>query len=97
MEGLVRAATRSDLPVQINRLGSMLTLFFSEEPVRQFAKASASRRDQFAAWALGLRKRGILIPPSPLEAIFLAAAHTEAQVDRCVDAARAAFRAIRRR
>ncbi len=96
VEGLVKSATRSEVPVQINRLGSMLTIFFSETPVRHFEQAKVSRRDQFARWAQVLRRQGILVPPSPFEALFLSTAHTDGHVDRVVQASRAAFRALRR-
>ncbi|MBI3011460.1 MAG: glutamate-1-semialdehyde 2,1-aminomutase [Candidatus Omnitrophica bacterium] len=96
-EGLLKSASRSDIAIQINRLGSMLSVFFSETPVRDFAQAKASRRDRFAQWAQSLRRHGILIPPSPLEALFLSTAHTEAQVDRMVDASRTAFRSLKKK
>ena len=97
VEGLVKSATRSELPVQINRLGSMLTIFFSEAPIRRFEQAKAGRRDQFARWAQVLRREGILVPPSPFEALFLSTAHTNGHVDRFIQASRAAFRALRSR
>lgn len=92
VEGLVRSATRSNASIQINRIGSMLTIFFSEEPIRNFAQAKASQRDWFARWAQLLRQQGILVPPSPFETLFLSTAHTEDHVARFVQASRKALR-----
>ncbi len=97
VEGLVKSATRRDIPIQINRIGSMLTVFFSEEPIRNFAQAKASQRDWFARWAQALRQQGILVPPSPFEALFLSTAHTEDHVARFVQASRKALRLPPRR
>jgi len=70
-DGLCEAATRAGHPIRVNRLGSMLTVFF----------ADAAR---FAAFANGLRHAGVLIPPSPFEAMFLSVAHTQELIDRIV-------------
>ena len=81
-DGLRQAAKSAGVPVQVNRAGSMLTVFFSEKPVTDFASAKASQPTQFAAWANGLRQHGVLIPPSQCEALFLSTAHTAAMGDR---------------
>ena len=91
---LMETASRAGVPLQVNRAGSMLTVFFSDRPVRNFSDAKASRRDRFARWAVTLRERGILVPPSAFEALFLSIAHTEAHIDRLLRASAAAFRAI---
>ncbi len=93
-QALQQAAERARVPVQINRVGSMLTVFFTEQPVRQLAQAQASQRSRFARWAHALRQRGILIPPSPFEACFLSTAHTARHLDRFERAAMAAFLAV---
>lgn len=85
-EGLARAAAARGLPVQVNAVGSMATLFFSRSPVRDASVAQAADRAQFARWANGLRGQGLLLPPSPFEALFLSTAHTDAHVDRLVRA-----------
>lgn len=94
VEGLRAAAGKAGVPVQINVAGSMFTVFFTQKPVRNAAHVSASRRDQFAIWSRALRQQGILIPPSPYEALFLSTAHRQADVDAFVRAARAAFAAV---
>jgi glutamate-1-semialdehyde 2,1-aminomutase len=97
VEGLVKSATRSNVPVQINRMGSMLTVFFSETPIQNFAQAKASHRDWFARWAQGLRQQGILVAPSPFEALFLSTAHTEDHMAQFIQASRKPFRSLKRR
>ena len=91
-DGLAEAARESGVPVQVNRAGSMFTLFFAEGPVRNAAQAKASRTDRFAQWAQALRRQTILIPPSPFEALFLSTRHTAGRIERLVQASSAAFK-----
>ena len=93
-EGLLGEARSHGIPIQVNRAGSMLTVCFSERPVRNWADAQAGRMDRFARWARRLREQGILAPPSPFEALFLSGAHTEEHADRLVRASAAAFDAM---
>ena len=93
-DGLLTAASRAGVGVQINRIGSMLTVYFADAPIRNLSQAKASRRDRFAQWANVLREQGILVPPSPFEALFLSAAHTEAHVDRLLRASSVAFQTM---
>ncbi len=95
VDGLTEAARRAKISLQINSIGSMLTVFFSDAPVQRFAHAKASRREQFVSWAQALRRQGILIPPSPFEALFLSTAHTSAHIDRLIRVSRTAFAAMR--
>jgi glutamate-1-semialdehyde 2,1-aminomutase len=93
-EGLQEGARKAGVPVRVNRAGSMLTLFFANGPVRNQAEAKAASVERFTRWANGLRKRGVLIPPSPYEALFLSTAHTDAHIERLLAASRAAVAAI---
>ena len=95
VDGLVQEAQRTHLPIQINWLGSMFTVFFSQGPVRNFTQAKASRREQFAQWAQALQRRGILVAPSPFEALFVSTAHTALHIDRFLEASHEAFASIR--
>jgi len=94
-EGIQHEAERAGVPIQVNRAGSMMTVFFSERPVVNVDGAKGSRRDRFARWATALRERGLLVPPSPFEALFVSAAHTRAHIDRLVEASRETFQAMR--
>jgi glutamate-1-semialdehyde 2,1-aminomutase len=92
-DGLARAAAEAKVPVQVNRVGSMLTVFFSEKPVFDAASARACSTRRFAAWYHALLEGGVYFPPSQFEAAFLSTAHTQDDVDLTVRAARAAFAA----
>jgi glutamate-1-semialdehyde 2,1-aminomutase len=94
-EGLAEAARKAAVPVQINRAGSMLTLFFSASPVRNAVEATAADAQRFALWANSLRTQGMLVPPSPLETLFISTAHTDRHVEQLVAASRAAFAALK--
>jgi glutamate-1-semialdehyde 2,1-aminomutase len=96
-EGLQDAARAAGVPVQANRAGSMLTVFFTAHRVERFDHAKAGRTDRFARWANALRGEGVLVPPSPYEALFVSAAHTEAQIDRVVRVSRRIFTAMGRK
>jgi glutamate-1-semialdehyde 2,1-aminomutase len=75
----------------VQRVGSMITLFFHPGPVRSWTDAEASDRDRFGKWHRGLIERGIYWPASQFEAAFLSLAHTDADIDRTLEAARDAL------
>jgi glutamate-1-semialdehyde 2,1-aminomutase len=88
-EGLVAALRSAGVPGRVQRVGSMITLFFREGPVRSWSDAAGADTKRFASWHRGLLARGVYWPPSQFEAAFLSGAHTEDDVARTVDAARA--------
>lgn len=92
-EGLRRAATDAGVPHCIQRVGSMITLFFTEGPVRNFDDAKRSDLPLFGRFFWELLARGVYFPCSQFEAAFLSAAHTEADIDHTIDAAREALKA----
>ena len=79
--GLARAIERSGFPATVNRVGSLATLFFSPDPVRDYAGASACDAAAFARYFAGMLERGFLIAPSRFEALFLSLAHTDDEID----------------
>ncbi len=89
--GLVAALVARRVPGTVQRVGSMLTLFFHQGPVRNWQDAAASDRERFARFHAGLLERGVYWPPSQFEAAFLSGAHTDADVDQTIAAARAAL------
>jgi glutamate-1-semialdehyde 2,1-aminomutase len=89
--GLVEAAAQAKVPVQVNRVGSMLTVFFSEKPVFDAASARGASTKRFAAFFHALLEGGVYFPPSQFEAAFLSTAHSEADVELTLRAASAAF------
>jgi len=70
-------------------LGGMFTPFFGVEPVRNLDDAKRCDAEAYAAFFTGMLARGIYLPPSQYEVAFISAAHTEAQIGACLDAARA--------
>ncbi len=92
-DGLRAAAATVSAPVTPARVGSMLTLFFSERPVTNYAEAKACDVERFARFHRGMLARGVYLPPSPFEAWFVGASHTEADIGRTLEAAEAALKA----
>jgi glutamate-1-semialdehyde 2,1-aminomutase len=89
--GLEEAAAAAGVAVTVQRVGSMLTVFFSNRPVASWADAAAVDREGYARFFRAMLKRGILLPPSAFESAFVSAAHDEAEIEETVVAARAAF------
>jgi glutamate-1-semialdehyde 2,1-aminomutase len=92
-EGLAAEAARAGVPVQVNRVGSMLTVFFSEKPVFDAASARAASTKRFGAYFHAMLEGGVYLPPSQFEAAFLSTAHTEAEIAHTLAVARDAFAA----
>lgn len=92
--GLARVLADARVPGVVQRVGSMLTLFFSERRVAGLVDATRADHERFARFFHGMLERGVHLPPSGYEAWFLSLAHDEAIIDETIDAARAALRAI---
>jgi glutamate-1-semialdehyde 2,1-aminomutase len=90
-DGLGRAATEAGIPNQVQRVGSMLTLFFNDQPVQNWDDADRSDRAAFARYFWALIERGIYMPCSQFEALFFSRTHTAEHIDQTVDAATDAF------
>jgi glutamate-1-semialdehyde 2,1-aminomutase len=91
--GLRRAAKDAGATVTVNRVGSMITVFFCAGPVTDYASAKASDTGRFARFFHAMLERGVYLPPAQFEAAFVSLAHGEAEIDTTVAAAREAFRA----
>ena len=81
----------SGVPAQVNRVGSLLTVFFTEQSVTGYDQARSSDQERFRLWYNGLLQRGIYAAPSQFEAMFLSSAHTDEDIQRVIDAAREIF------
>ena len=79
---------------QVNVAGSLLTLFFCEHPVRNYDDAKKSDTKKFGKFFQEMLERGIFLPPSQYEALFVSAAHTDADIDRTIAAARESLAAL---
>jgi len=91
-EGLRRAAREAGATVTVNRVGSMITVFFCAGPVTDYATAKASDTKRFARFFRAMLDRGVYLPPAQFEAAFVSLAHGEAEIDATVAAAEEAFR-----
>ncbi len=90
-KGFVEGAKKADVEIRVQRVGSMITPFFTKGPVRSFTDAVKSDTKKFGAWHAAMLARGHYWPPSQFEAAFLSTAHTEADVDATIQAAGEAF------
>jgi glutamate-1-semialdehyde 2,1-aminomutase len=92
--GLRSAAAGAGVPVQVSHTTGLLTVFFSESPVRDYDDAKACDTDRYAAFCRAMLDAGVYLPPSQFEAWFPSLAHTDAHVERTLEAAAAAFEAL---
>lgn len=90
-QGLREAAAAAGVPVQVNQVGSMFTMFFAAEPVTDFASATASDTRAFATFFRAMLQRGVYLPPSQFEAAFFSTAHSDADFEATLAAAREAL------
>jgi glutamate-1-semialdehyde 2,1-aminomutase len=92
--GLAAAAEEAGLPMVINRAGSMGSLFFTNEPVTDFASAKVSRADLFRQFYAEMLSLGIYLAPSPFEAWFISAAHDGENIENTISCAARSFSAL---
>ncbi len=90
--GLAAAARAAGVPYTANRVGSMLTGFFSEPPVRDYASARRADTGRYARFFHAMLDRGVYLAPSQFEAAFISLAHGEAEIDATIEAAQEAFK-----
>jgi glutamate-1-semialdehyde 2,1-aminomutase len=92
-EGIAEAAHRHGIACRVERVGSMLGLFFTAAPVRRLEDVDATDRRRFSRVFHTLLDRGVHLPPSPYETMFLSTAHGEAEIAATLEAFDAAFAA----
>ncbi len=92
--GLARAASEAGVPITINRIGSLLSCFFTDKAVRNFDDVKATDIAAFKRFFAEMLQRGIYLAPSAYEAMFLSLAHTKDDIERTVEAAGESFRAV---
>lgn len=91
---LERAAAAAGVPLTVQRAGTMLTPFFTADPVTDYASAKRSDRDRYSAFFHAMLDRGVYLPPSPYEAAFTSTAHGSAELDHWERAVRGALEEI---
>jgi glutamate-1-semialdehyde 2,1-aminomutase len=92
--GLADAARDAGVALQVNAFGSVLTPFFTDAPVRDFASATSANTNHYSTFFRGMLMRGVYPPPSQFEAWFLSAAHTVREVNETIKVAREAMRDV---
>jgi glutamate-1-semialdehyde 2,1-aminomutase len=92
--GLERAIAARAATACVQRVGSMITLFFARGPVRSWADANRCDTKAFAQWHGAMLARGVYWPPSQFEAAFVSAAHSEEDVDATISAADQSLRSM---
>jgi glutamate-1-semialdehyde 2,1-aminomutase len=92
--GLRKAITDARIPARVNASGSLSTIFFTADPVRNYGDAKRSDGKRYAPFFREMLSRGIFLAPSQFEAAFVSAAHTSEDIDRTVAAAIESLQAI---
>jgi len=95
-DGLRAALKESGVVGSVNAVGSLMTMFFAGEPVNDYAGAKKSDTSMYAAFFREMLERGVFIAPSQFEALFVSAAHSNADIERTIAAAGESLRAIGR-
>lgn len=90
-KGLKEAAEKYGIPHKINRAGSMVGLFFTNEDVINYEAAKTSNLKFFASYFKAMLENGISLPPSQFEGLFLSTAHSDEDIKKTIEAADAAF------
>ena len=95
-EGLKQAATKHQIPHTINRAGSMIGIFFTNEDVVNYDTAKTSDLELFAAYYREMANNGVFLPPSQFEGLFLSTTHSEEDIEFTIKAAEKAFATIKK-
>lgn len=93
-DGLGKAAREAGIETITNRVGSMWTTFFTDEPVTDWTTAARSNRELYGKFFHAMLNEGIYLAPSQFEAGFIGLAHTDELLERTIEAARSAFNSI---
>ena len=93
-EKIYESAEERGIPVTINHATGLLTVFFTEGPVKDYATAKMSNTKRFAQFFIEMMEQGIYLPPSQFEAWFISIAHTQKDLDQTIEACDKAFKKI---
>jgi glutamate-1-semialdehyde 2,1-aminomutase len=93
--GLANSAKNAGVAVTINRVGSIMSCFFTDKPVRNFADVQSTNIKQFKRFFVEMLKRGIYLAPSAYEAMFVSLAHTQQDIEKTIEAAKNSFHKIK--
>jgi glutamate-1-semialdehyde 2,1-aminomutase len=90
-QGLRAAIEKSGTPARVDRVASILGLFFTRQAVQNMEEAKTSNLEMFSAYYAGMREQGIYLAPSQFESMFVSAAHEKDHIERTVNAAETVF------
>ncbi len=90
-DGLREAARQAGVPVTVNQVGSMLTVFFTDKPVTDYESATSSNTSRYAAFFHSCLAHGVMMAPSQFEAAFVSTAHTSSDIELTVQRSLRAF------
>ena len=93
--GLQDLARAHRIPLQVTRVGSLGSIFFSREEIRDFASVQKASTETYACFYRAMRERGVYLAPSAFEALFISLAHTREDLERTLEAAEESFQEIR--
>jgi glutamate-1-semialdehyde 2,1-aminomutase len=89
--GLRAAIEKSGVPARVDRVASILGLFFTRQDVQNIEDAKTSNLDMFSAYFAGMREQGIYLAPSQFESMFVSAAHEKEHIEKTINAAQTVF------
>ena len=93
--GLAGAARDAGVLIAINRVGSLMSCFFTDRPIRNFADVQSTNIKQFKKFFAEMLRQGIYLAPSAYEAMFVSLAHTQKDIERTIEAAKNSLRRIK--
>ncbi|HLR59731.1 MAG TPA: glutamate-1-semialdehyde 2,1-aminomutase [Pseudogracilibacillus sp.] len=91
IDGYRKAAEENNIPLQINRAGSMMGVFFTDTPVTNFDEAQTSDLELFKKYYQGMIEEGIFLPPSQFEGLFMSTAHSDEDINKTIKAIEKVF------
>lgn len=93
--GYRQAAETYGIPLTVNRAGSMIGVFFTNEQVINYDTAKTSNLDYFATYYREMALQGVFLPPSQFEGLFISTVHSDEDIEKTIQAAENAFRKIK--
>ena len=90
-EGLRESAKEANVPIVVNRVGSLLSCFFTNRPVCNFEDVKSTNIRQFKSFFAEMLARGIYIAPSAYEAMFVSLAHSKSDIEKTIHSAQEGF------
>lgn len=94
--GYQKAAEDNDIALQVNRAGSMIGFFFTDQDVINFDTAQSSDTERFAAYYRGMIEAGVFLPPSQFEGLFLSTSHSDEDIENTIHAVEKVFALLKK-